>query len=116
MIVLKFLKQQNWWYVLLCIIFLILFQYVYINLAWSLAFATAFLIFYSLKFANKQDNLLIDQLKLAFYFLYFTSVLLFTDSRFNQEIIQTLFYFILFSLYSLTIVFFYKKETEIKSN
>jgi len=112
MILLKFLKQQNWWYAIPCVVLLYLFQYMFLGLGWNLIFATCFLVCYSLKYANKQDNLFIDQLKLGFYFLYFTSILLLQNHKELNRIVRLSFPMILFFLYFYTLLIFYKREME----
>jgi hypothetical protein len=112
MIFIKFLKQQNWWYVVPCVIFLWLFQSTYHGVGWSLFFATAFLICYSLKFAEKQGNLFIDQLKLVFYFLCFTTVFIYSDSWDMHRTIVMSFPVVGFYLYFYTLLLYYKREME----
>jgi hypothetical protein len=119
----KFLKQQDWKYAILCIFFLgcftdhidllpnnIFHEY---YLAWYLSSATGFLIFYSFKFAGKHNNLLIDQLKLVVYFLYFTVYLLFLNDHYRYAI-AGIFFSILFYLYFYTVLNFYIAEMEEK--
>ncbi len=111
MIFIKFLKQQNWWLAMSCILFLWLFQYIYIGVEWALFFATAFLILYSFKFAGKHSNLFIDRLKLAVYFLYFTARFMFRGDDI-EWIVYMLFPYAGFYLYFYTILLFYKREME----
>ncbi len=114
MILLRFLKQQNWWYAVPCTIFLFSFLYAYTNLIELFIYATGFLICYSLKFAGKHNNEFIDRLKLFFYFLYFTCSILFVDYYYIWGFIQIAFPWFIFYLYFYTILIFYKRDMEEK--
>jgi hypothetical protein len=112
MILLRFFKQQNWWYVLSCILFLSLFNYYgKFSLGWEFFFATAFLISYSLKFAEKQNLNLIDFLKLFFYFIYITLCILEPNSG-DRDTINNSFPSFIFFLYCYSILYKYKQEME----
>ena len=113
MILLRFFKQQNWWYTIPSFIFLLSFIHIRTTLAESFIFATGFLICYSLKFAGKHNNEFIDRLKLFFYFLYFTCSILIVDS-FDLWFIEQAFPWFIFYLYFYTILVFYKRDMEEK--
>lgn len=124
MILWKFLKEQNWKYAILCIIFFSCFigyidlyslQTVRINgMVIRFICATGFLICYSLKFAQKYNNLFIDRLKLVFYFFYFTVYILLVKEG-ERDIMAGLQYalpFFLFYLYFYTALLYYKRQME----
>ncbi len=121
MIFLKFFKQQDWRYALPCIVFLLAFtEHIDLgsialirqhSLAWLFVCATGFLVCYSFKFSRKENNLLIDQLKIVFYFLYFTFNILFYEDRDLRNSMQWPLPGFLFYLYFYTLILYYMKET-----
>ncbi len=122
MFLIRFFKQQDWRYAIPCLIFLGLFTH-YIDLG-SIEFlrnhdlalhficATGFLICYSLKFARKHNNLLIDQLKMIFYFLFFTTYILFSEDNYIGRAIEMLLPVFLFYLYFYSLLIFYNEQME----
>jgi FlaA1/EpsC-like NDP-sugar epimerase len=76
MIIINYLKQQNWWLAIPCFFFLWAFNSSLHSSGLSLLFAFSFMVCYSIKYAYKNNNKLIDLIKLLFYFIYFTTLLL----------------------------------------
>lgn len=113
MILLKFLRQQDWKYAISCIIFFLLFHFIN-NLAASFFFVAAFMICYSLKFAGKYNNLFIDQLKLVYYFLYFTLYYIAIDSPQAMSILMTTAPWAAVYLYGYSIFDLYRREQQEK--
>ncbi|HVD97877.1 MAG TPA: hypothetical protein VNB90_06705 [Cytophagaceae bacterium] len=121
MILIRFFKQQSWKYAVPCILFLLLFLDISIPWtnffigkyyeAWHLLFATAFLICYSLKFAEKYNNLVIDRLKLFFYFLFFTAFLLAPGRSFRSLVVECFPWFV-FYLYFYSILVLHQQEMQ----